>query len=48
MLQEFIHRLLDQVLALGIHLAGRLVQDQNRRATQNRPCDAQPLPLTAR
>src|SRR6185312_10836833 len=41
-------RPLDQCFTLGIHLAGGLVENQDRRSTKNRAGDADTLLLAAR
>ena len=41
------HRRLDQLLALGVEVARRLVEDQDLRRRQDRPRDRQPLLLAA-
>src|SRR5688572_18449049 len=47
----FVHQaldgLLDQVLALGVDLAGGFVEDEDRRLLEDRAGDVQPLPLSA-
>ena len=40
-------RVLDQPLALGVQIAGRLVQDQDRGILQDGPRDRHPLALAA-
>src|SRR5437588_1883908 len=42
------HRGLNQLLALGVEVAGRLVQDEDLRRRQDRASDGEPLLLTAR
>ena len=39
---------LNQLLALQVHLAGGLVEDQDRRIAEDRPGQGNPLPLPAR
>ena len=43
-----VERLLDHRLVLGVDRGQRLVEDQDRRIAQQRPCDRQPLALAAR
>ncbi len=38
---------LDQAFALAVEVAGRLVEDEDRRVGQDGPGDRQPLPLAA-
>ena len=47
LVQQAVDRLLDQVLALGVHLAGGFVEDEDRRLAIDRPGDAEPLLLPA-
>ena len=47
-LHQPVDRLLDEVLALGVDLAGRLVKYQDRRLAQDSPRDADSLLLSAR
>lgn len=42
---QFEHRLLDVPFGPGIHAACSLVQDENCRIREDRPCDCQELPL---
>src|SRR5438105_1083783 len=42
------HRGLNQLLALGVEVAGRLVQDEDLRRRQDRASDGEPLLLAAR
>ena len=45
LVHQLLDRLMDQMLALGIDLAGGLIQNQDRRLMKDRPRDAQPLLL---
>ena len=45
--QKFGHRRLNQLFALGIEVARRLVEDQDLRVCEDRAGDGQPLLLTA-
>ena len=47
-LHQLTERLLDQELALGVEVGGRLVQDQNGRVLQKRAGDGEALALPAR
>ena len=47
LVHQALDRLLDQVLALGVDLAGGLVEDQDRRLAEDRAGDAEALPLPA-
>ena len=44
---EPMERLQHQALMVAIQAAGRLVEDEDRRFGQQRPCDRKPLPLPA-
>ena len=41
------HRRLDELLAFGVEVARRLVEDEDLRRRQDRPGDGQPLLLAA-
>jgi hypothetical protein len=47
-LHQVAERLLDELFALGVEAAGRLVQDQDAGRLEHDPGDRQPLPLPAR
>ena len=44
---EFLQHFLDRLLALQIDLAGRLVEDQDRRVAEDRAGQGDALPLAA-
>src|SRR5262249_39387710 len=47
-LEQVLHGLLDELLALGVEIAGRLVEDQDLRCRQDGAGDGQALALSAR
>jgi hypothetical protein len=46
--QQLSHGILDEPLALGVQIAGGLVQDEDRRVLENGTGDGDALPLTSR
>src|SRR5262249_49589430 len=46
--RDLLHVLLDDALALIVERRGRLVEDQDARIGDERPCDRNPLALAAR